>query len=1170
MIRKTTLIPLLAISLFLFAQTTSALTFQEIYDYQTKGLVLGASTNGLVGYWNFDEGRGATAADSSGNGNNGTINGATWTTGKVGSGALSFNGASSYVQIPYFSSLNPPQFTLSAWVYFTGGSGYRAVLSSRNSNYNQGYIIYVHNSNVWELWMGNGIGWDIVDASGVAVSPNTWTHIVASYDGSAAKIYINGVQKGSSIKTYVPQTSKPALVGAGGNEGNPPYQFQFPGKIDEVRIYSRALSSQEITDIYNDVGGAPSTPTAPTISSFSAFPSSITSGQSTNLSWSVSGNPAPTLLIDNGIGVVSGSTQSVSPTQTTVYTLIATNSEGSANDQTTITVTAPSTPDTTAPSVPTNLSGTAVSPSAINLSWVASTDNVGVTGYKIYRGGSQLTTTSNTSYSDTGLSPLTPYSYTVSAYDAAGNSSPQSSPASATTQAAPPPPSGNYPWSNILSPGRAIDWSTAGLPSAFTDKGGTNAETTTNPWTAPVRTKYGSTINPSGSASTDLSNINTALSNCPDGSYVLLGSGTFQIQGTVIMYQHSCTLRGSGPQSTTLALTGAGILFMGASGGGGSCGLTLSSNYAAGSKTIICNGLSGAAPAVGNIALLKQCDTGYSGTPCAGTSVDNGSIFVCGWNSTCASTLSSGINQSQYQTVRITSVVNNGGTYTIGIDSGLYMSNWAYAQTPVFNWNSPTYNAVGVGLEDLTIYGASSTVNTITSMQYAYASWIKGVRYVGPGLGGPLSIHRSKNVLIANNYFFSGYPLNANYPGPMGMDTMADSLVLNNITASGFTWEGGGQNVNLVFAYNYGRDQGTSYVENQIFDHHPFSSFDLFEGNETGVYDEDYTFGTHALNTYFRNLATCWDGPYSTYSNGALARGMVIDPYHRFENFIGNAIGDGGYCTGYQGTGSGSVWRIRALDSTLVSSTLMRWGNVSVIKQLTDTPANSGVRFAASEVPSNLPSPNIPLSNPVPSNSNLPSSFFMGTTAHPNGGTGLSWWKVCTNWVSFPDNCAASATTPFPFAGPDVSGGSYVNGYAYNNPAAIAWQNLPIDTTYQNSYNITGSSWSNGIETLTFNSGTLPNVQHLMGGFQLTGASSACLPTSGVSYTGRIDGEVLITGSKATTISYALASNPGSCSGGTFKFPDVRMFDETVYEADLSGSVPDTTPPAPPTGVSVN
>ncbi|MFH1231641.1 MAG: fibronectin type III domain-containing protein, partial [Planctomycetota bacterium] len=86
------------------------------------------------------------------------------------------------------------------------------------------------------------------------------------------------------------------------------------------------------------------------------------------------------------------------------------------------------------PSVPTGLNASAVSSSQINLTWNASTDNVGVTGYKVYRNGSYVGPSSTTSYNDTGLAPSITYTYTVAAYDAAGNNSAQSSQASATTQ----------------------------------------------------------------------------------------------------------------------------------------------------------------------------------------------------------------------------------------------------------------------------------------------------------------------------------------------------------------------------------------------------------------------------------------------------------------------------------------------------------------------------------------------------------------------------------------------------------------------------------------------------------------------------------------------------------------------------------------------------------------
>lgn len=98
--------------------------------------------------------------------------------------------------------------------------------------------------------------------------------------------------------------------------------------------------------------------------------------------------------------------------------------------------------DTTPPSTPLNLSAQAVSSSQINLSWTASTDNVGVSGYRIYRcqgtgctPSAQIATSATNSYSNTGLTASTSYTYRVAAYDAAGNISGQSTSASATTQA---------------------------------------------------------------------------------------------------------------------------------------------------------------------------------------------------------------------------------------------------------------------------------------------------------------------------------------------------------------------------------------------------------------------------------------------------------------------------------------------------------------------------------------------------------------------------------------------------------------------------------------------------------------------------------------------------------------------------------------------------------------
>src|SRR5664280_717769 len=170
------------------------------------------------------------------------------------------------------------------------------------------------------------------------------------------------------------------------------------------------VSGARTTHIYFEVVSATAQgPSAPTISSLVASPASISSGSSSTLSWSVTGSPAPTLTLDNGVGDVSGLTsKAVSPTQTTTYTLTATNSQGTTSARATVTVTAP---DTSPPTVPTGLSVTAVSSSQINLSWTAASDDVGVAGYRIFRGGTQVGSSTTTTYPDTGLTANTSYSY---------------------------------------------------------------------------------------------------------------------------------------------------------------------------------------------------------------------------------------------------------------------------------------------------------------------------------------------------------------------------------------------------------------------------------------------------------------------------------------------------------------------------------------------------------------------------------------------------------------------------------------------------------------------------------------------------------------------------------------------------------------------------------------
>ena len=200
----------------------------------------------------------------------------------------------------------------------------------------------------------------------------------------------------------------------------------------------------------------PPAPSAPVISSFTASPSSIQAGQSSTLAWNISG--ATALSIDV-LGNINGLTSKVvSPNQTTAYWLTATNAIGTTAARLTITVTGapPSAPitDTQPPTVPNLTSATASGPNQVNLAWGASTDNVGVARYQVFRTGTLIANTSSAtrSFSDLTASAGSTYTYWVRALDAASNaSSPSNSiqattpPAATYTPPAPSPPSPTAP-----------------------------------------------------------------------------------------------------------------------------------------------------------------------------------------------------------------------------------------------------------------------------------------------------------------------------------------------------------------------------------------------------------------------------------------------------------------------------------------------------------------------------------------------------------------------------------------------------------------------------------------------------------------------------------------------------------------------------------------------------
>ena len=193
-------------------------------------------SDGLVGYWKMDEGVGISILDSSGTGTTGTFTSASWSSGKFGVGG-SFPG-SVYANLGT-NIVNQTAYTKSVWIktntqnannIFSGGSG--------------GHVLYAQSGN---LYLSNT--WN---SSTISVATNfydnNWHFITATYDGTKGILYMDGIKLGETNMPNIP-ASQPAYIGAYA-AGN-----QFIGLIDEVRLYSRALSPAEVSQLYEFAPG---------------------------------------------------------------------------------------------------------------------------------------------------------------------------------------------------------------------------------------------------------------------------------------------------------------------------------------------------------------------------------------------------------------------------------------------------------------------------------------------------------------------------------------------------------------------------------------------------------------------------------------------------------------------------------------------------------------------------------------------------------------------------------------------------------------------------------------------------------------------------------------------------------------------------------------------------
>jgi hypothetical protein len=236
--KRKTLIALVLIAII----AVSSVIFLE--KSQTTQAALIDPHPGLVGWWRFDEGAGNIAIDSSGYGNNGTIYGATWTSGKYGN-ALAFDGVSNYVDVPAASTLFPSNaITIEFWV--------KIASADINSNAYMGFVGRGSRTNGLQIFKDWGTGRVSLETPGsgiltstTALAPDVWNHVACVIVSStSATIYINGQLQGSSGGWLLPTTSMDYSIGRAASGTTNPY---FKGTINEVHIYNRALSAIEIS-----------------------------------------------------------------------------------------------------------------------------------------------------------------------------------------------------------------------------------------------------------------------------------------------------------------------------------------------------------------------------------------------------------------------------------------------------------------------------------------------------------------------------------------------------------------------------------------------------------------------------------------------------------------------------------------------------------------------------------------------------------------------------------------------------------------------------------------------------------------------------------------------------------------------------------------------------------
>jgi hypothetical protein len=214
----------------------------------------GPNIPGIVGWWTFNEGSGTTAADSSGNRNNGTMVGAAWTNGNI-SAAAALSAAASNVTIAASAALSPTNaISLCAWVRTTNvASSWEYVVRKPYTTGDDDacWQLRIHGGGSHAYFTVNPTGSNgfVNIYAAQNVCDGNWHWLCGAYDGTAANLYIDAVLGASVAKSGSINPGLTNNVYIGGERNS------VIGSIDDVRIYNRALSANEVKLLYNGGSG---------------------------------------------------------------------------------------------------------------------------------------------------------------------------------------------------------------------------------------------------------------------------------------------------------------------------------------------------------------------------------------------------------------------------------------------------------------------------------------------------------------------------------------------------------------------------------------------------------------------------------------------------------------------------------------------------------------------------------------------------------------------------------------------------------------------------------------------------------------------------------------------------------------------------------------------------